>query len=37
MAAIDPLAILNAEVHSGPGGIRRANESVTRHYMNFGN
>jgi hypothetical protein len=37
MAAIDPLAILNKEVKPGPGGVRRANESVTRHYMQFGN
>lgn len=37
MADLDPLRILNSEVQVGPDGVsRRANEKVTRHYMQFG-
>lgn len=37
MAAIDPLEILNQETQVGPDGVaRRANEKVTRNYMQFG-
>jgi hypothetical protein len=37
MADIDPLKILNSETQVGPDGIaRRANEKVTRSYMQFG-
>lgn len=36
MAALDPLGILNADTKVGPDGARRANEKVTRNYMNFG-
>lgn len=36
MAALDPLGILNADIKVGPDGARRANEKVTRNYMNFG-
>jgi hypothetical protein len=37
MADIDPLGIINSETHVGPDGIeRRANEKVTRNYMQFG-
>lgn len=41
MAALDPLGILNSDTQVGPDGVarhvaRRANEKVTRNYMNFG-
>jgi hypothetical protein len=37
MADIDPLGIINSDTHVGPDGIpRRANEKVTRNYMQFG-
>lgn len=37
MAALDPLCILNADLKVGPDGEpRRANEKVTRNYMQFG-
>lgn len=37
MAALDPLNILNSETQVGPDGVpRRANEKVTRSYMQFG-
>lgn len=38
MAEVDPLGILNSGDHVGPDGVaRRANEKVTRNYMQFGN
>lgn len=38
MADIDPLGIINSQTHIGPDGVaRRANEKVTRTYMQFGN
>lgn len=38
MADIDPLGIVNSEVQVGLDGVpRRANEKVTRNYMQFGN
>ena len=37
MAALDPLGILNSDTQVGPDGVaRRANEKVTRNYMQFG-
>lgn len=37
MADIDPLGIINSETQIGPDGVpRRANEKVTRNYMQFG-
>lgn len=37
-ADYDPLGIVNCETQIGPDGIaRRANEKVTRTYMQFGN
>lgn len=37
MAQMDPLGILNSGSSVGPDGLpRRANEKVTRNYMNFG-
>lgn len=37
MAALDPLCILNSDTQVGPDGVaRRANEKVTRNYMQFG-
>lgn len=37
MADIDPLGIINSETQIGPDGVpRRANERVTRNYMQFG-
>lgn len=37
MAELDPLGILNSASQVGPDGIaRRANEKVTRNYMQFG-
>ena len=37
MADIDPLGIINSETQVGPDGVpRRANEKVTRSYMQFG-
>lgn len=36
MAALDPLGILNSDTQVGDGVARRANERVTRNYMQFG-
>lgn len=37
MSDIDPLGIINSNTSVGPDGIpRRANEKVTRNYMQFG-
>lgn len=37
MADIDPLGIVNSGTQIGPDGVpRRANEKVTRNYMQFG-
>lgn len=37
MADIDPLGIINSGTQMGPDGVpRRANEKVTRNYMQFG-
>lgn len=37
MADIDPMGIINSETQIGPDGVvRRANEKVTRSYMQFG-
>lgn len=37
VADIDPLGILNADIQRDPDNNLRANEKVTRTYMNFGN
>lgn len=38
MADLDPLGIVNSDIKSNPdGSTRRANEKVTRKYMQFGN
>lgn len=37
MADLDPLSITREEIHTGDGERRRANERVTRNYMQFGN
>lgn len=37
MADLDPLGIVNSDIKQNPdGSTRRANESVTRTYMQFG-